>query len=101
MCHKCRDYGYLVEEKGGYLRVVHNIKKDSKWITRFCYVGSPEKTIRFLEKNEDVFSGNRDYEKVMDLLKIPEHGLNDAQLMKAVLDIRKIEKKLRKRLASA
>jgi len=101
LCYKCRKIGYLVEEKEAYLRVVHNIKKNKKWITRFCYVGSPEKAIRFLEENEDTLHNNPDFKKAMLWIEALEHNISDTFLVKVVLELRELEKRLRKKLASA
>ncbi len=50
VCPKCYEIGYLVKDRGKYLRVAHNYKRINKRKTRFCYIGTPVNAINKFKK---------------------------------------------------
>jgi len=95
----CKNYGYLVREKGGYYRVYHKVKLNGKWRNINCYVGTPFKSIKFLKKNEEDLLRYTDYRKAMKLVENwEEGGLSNSRLVRVIRDLRKYEKRLRSKL---
>jgi len=90
--------GYLIREKNRYFRIVHNFKKENKWKTRACYMGTPKNAINKLKKILKIHPGlNKDLD-FMNAIKIFQKEIQkekpNPQIIKCIQEIRKISKNL-------
>jgi hypothetical protein len=98
ICPLCFEIGYLTKERNRYFRIIHNFKKDNKWKTRHCYIGSPQNSIEKLKKILEIHPGlNKDLD-FMNAMKIIQTEIQNEkvnpQIVKSLQELRKLSKNL-------
>lgn len=98
VCPKCYEIGYLVKDRGKYLRVAHNYKKINKRKTRFCYIGTPVNAINKFKKILKIHPKlAKDIDFMYSLRKIAKEMKKekpDPMIAESLLMLRKFSKNL-------